>query len=29
LNFFHGYQKREHVTLEVLRDLIVGKHILI
>ena len=29
MNFFHGYPKREQATLEVLKDLIVGKHILI
>ena len=29
LNFFRGYQKREQAALEALRDLIVGKNILI
>jgi hypothetical protein len=29
LNFFRGYKKREQAALEVLRDLIVGKYVLI
>jgi hypothetical protein len=29
LNFFSGYKKREQAALEVLRDLIVGKYVLI